>query len=231
MKPTLFLLALFCSILSFGQSTDVAFKNEIGFNGSGFASNYLNFGGGVVSNNPYLITYKRFFQNGAMRVGLNANGLRFDDNRFVNNSADQIDFSLDARVGYEWKSELSEKWSLIYGVDALYGVNNFTRKSYQNLWDGSKLAPVTNVSVNNNQTFGAGPIAGIEWAITNRIALYTEARFYGRYTEIESGTKWENVTDELRHRFGSSLDNNVRSSFQRDLVLFVPLDVFVSIKF
>ena len=231
MKSTLLFLLIVSSFFAWGQLDETIKKNELGFNASGFASNYLNFGGAVISNNPYVITYKRFFNNGAIRFGVNANGLRFDDNRFVNNSSDQINLVFDSRIGYEWKSPLSQKWTFIYGVDGLYGVNNFKRKTYQTLWDGNKNAPVTNVSINNNQTVGFGPIAGIEWSITDRIALYTEARFYGRYTEIESGTKWEDVTDELRHRFGASLDDNVKSSFQKDIVVFVPLDIFVTIKF
>ena len=231
MKNTLLLFALSISVISIAQTDEKNFKNEIGFNASGFASNYLNFGGGVISNNPYTFTYKRFFNSGAIRTGLSANGSKFDDNRFVNNGADQTNFVLDSRIGYEWSAKLAEKWSLIYGIDALFGLNNFKRKSFQKLWDGTANVPVTNVSVNNNQTVGIGPIAGIEWAVTKRIALYTEARLYGRYTEIESGTKWDGVTDELRFRFGSSLDDNIRSSFQKDIILFVPLDIFVTIKF
>lgn len=227
MKTTLSLILCFITTIALAQEP----KNTLGINGTQFIANYLNFGGSVTSNNPYLVLYNREMGKGHLRTGVNLRYQDFDDNRFIQNKADEKNNLINLRVGYALTQPLGERFTLIYGGDLLYGHSVFERKSQQQVWTGSGTEMVTNVSVNSSDSYGGGLVGAIRFNITDRVSLYTESRLYAQYQEIEQGNRWEDVSQELRDQFPNSFPDNVNESFMKNINFFVPLDIFVQFNF
>ncbi len=206
-------------------------SNSIGINATGFVGNYLSFGGSVVSTNPYWITYNRRIGPGSIRFGMNIQITREDDNRFQGSPIDRESSNVDLRLGYAWSKKISKRFDFIYGADLIYGDELMHQRNVQQIWDGTKMNKFHNVSVNNMQTYGAGVIGGIQFQINDKIALYTEGSLYARYQEMQQGVKWEGVSDELRLRFPNAFDNRVFDSFNKDLMVTLPVDIYLTFNF
>jgi hypothetical protein len=228
---SLFVVLLMLSTHLLSAQDHVSPKNSVGINATGFVANYLNFGGNVQTNNPYIFIYNRDIGPGTIRFGFDINGNITDDNRFVNNTADLRESQWDARLGYSWSKEISKRFDLIYGADLIYGESNFYRKTKQNFWTQTGIQSVDNITINDTKTYGAGPIAGIQFNVNEKIALYTEARLYGRYQEMKQGFKYENVSEELLTQFPNNFHNNVFDSFNKDVNIYLPLDIYLIFNF
>lgn len=229
LKLILGLIFLISNTLLFSNDKN-GFKNEFHINSTGFVANYLNFGNNVSSNNPYLLGYKRIVNNSAYRVGLMGN--ISNSNSIVNPQQPRLyinNQSLYFRIGYEWRKNIHNKWSVFYGFDFATDLNDNKSISYQNVNLNGNIFLVKNNSSFSNYSYGGGPIGGIQWNLTNRLSLMAESRAYFFYTEVQSKNKWEDIPEQLRIN-GSFADSDNVNYFTR-LNLNLPLDIFLIIKF
>ncbi|MBO6516406.1 MAG: hypothetical protein JJ975_07625 [Bacteroidia bacterium] len=220
---------LVCSF-SYGQTSNKV-RHELGVNASGFASNYLNFSGVVQSNNPYSITYKSLRSKGGLRVGLGGTYIKRDIHPPNQFSSDVVNGTLDFRIGYEWHNLLNDHWSFFYGLDGVIKNVRSEATSRTRLFNGRELVDIDVWSVARREGFGAQAVTGLQWNIKPRISLNTEARVLFVYTEIETGTEFRNVPQEVRDfNPGVDFDAKLNTDFERTLNFLVPLDIYVVFK-
>lgn len=168
----------------FSQSTVVApakYKNEIGVDVTLLLANLFGFrdyyyvydiygGYGTPNAGLYLVTYKHYFGNSALRFGAGADVMQTNtttDASVATNESTNNRF--DLRLGYEFEKPLGEKWNLYYGLDLLMNMSTSIYK-YE---DPNNLYSYE--SSTNTTGFGGGPLVGISWKINQRIKLSTEA--------------------------------------------------------
>ncbi len=208
-------------------------KNEFNVNATGFVANYFSLGSGPSSNNPYIFGYKRLFENSAFRTGFNYNSR--SSNTLVNPQQPRSNFSsknIDIRIGFEFRKPLSNKFMWFYGIDATSNYNLNKSKNVQTFFKGSfNETSVTQLSLNSGTSFGGGPIAGLQWNISKKIVLFTEARAYFNYSENHTNTNWEGVTDLLRNNFQGNFESKDNVDYFKNFDLFLPIDLFVAFKF
>jgi len=230
----IFISVIVCIFSNPLVSQDKINKNEFNINITGFVSNYLSFGSASISNNPYLIGYKRRFKN--------KHALRLGGAYFFQNTNNQVstNFSrsyssisdLNYRIGYENLLKLSNKFSWFYGIDYAASVNSFKSKSDQRFNSFGKIFNPTFISTNDVKSYGGGFVAGLQWNVSKQISFFAEARLYGFYTEETRTTNWENLSDDLKTAFPSQNFSEIKNTnFNSNFQLSLPLDLFVVFKF
>lgn len=214
-------------------SQNKTFKNEFNLNVTGFVANYFSLGGGPVSNNPYLFGFKRIFnEKSALRAGGNFNSSQ--SNILVNPQQPrsyQESKNVDFRIGYEWRRPVTNRFSWFYGIDLITNYNVFRNTNTQLFFDGRNQVPVDNETSNSSTGYGGGPIAGLQWNLSKRISLFAESRANFIYRENHRKTNWEGVTDALRQRNPNSFDERDNRDYFSSFNIFLPLDLFLAIKF
>jgi hypothetical protein len=227
----LVLTLLLTSIYFIGFSQEQAPKNEFGLNATGFVANYFNLGG-VSSNTPYLIDYKRKLVPGLyLRSGLdfgfrNNNTSQQNGNRFYSSTK-----RVNLRIGVEKRKPLGAKFEWHYGLDAIGGLNFTESTSHQQFFSQTGIVSVKSISGNESSSIGLGPVAGLRWNVSPRISLWTEARSYFIYNELKILSRWEDVPDDLFNQNPGLFDTKSRTDYNANLNFFVPLDLYVSFKF
>lgn len=222
MKTLISALLCMVSFLAVAQESET--KQSIGVNGTQFIANYLNFGGFVNSNNPYMILYTRDMGPGHLRAGANLFMRQTDDNRNPNMRADEKVSQLNLRVGYGFSKPLGKRFNLLYGADIFYGNGQNYRSTEMQVWTQNGLVRMVQISENNSQQYGAGLIGAIDFSLGERVRLYTESRLYAHYEEREQGIKWQGEGSD-------QFTDNVNKSFDKQLQLFLPLDIFIQLQF
>lgn len=226
------LLSLSFLLLTTLVAQERKFKNEFHLNATGFVGNYLNFGNGPISNNPFLLGYKRVYRNKAIRFG--AFGSSSSSNRVVNPQQPRSyrnSKELELRTGFEWRKMLNPKWMFFYGLDLAVGFTDNRTTNFQNVnFQGTQVL-VKNISSFAQNSYGGGPIAGLQWDFSKRISLLAESRAYFNYSEIHTKTKWEDVPDQLRVAQNSGFKDQDNVDYLSQFQIFLPLDLFVIIKF
>lgn len=208
------LLGIFCisSCALYSQSSDKPFyKHEIGLNVTDLLNTLLN-SSATNDNSIYTFIYKRRTnEKKAIRTGF---GLQILQNS--NDSNSQTGFrvisrtNLNARVGLEWRTNISNKFDLLYGIDFLGGYS----QSESTFFD-------FNGRIENNNTgisIGSGPILGIQFHISDRMSISTETTLYyvfsmNKQRSSENGNQFINTNSEnsiFQHTLPSSLFFHVR---------------------
>ena len=177
-----FTLALSTSLFAQNmQDTTKTYRNEFGLDVTGlikqiiyFAQSPNSLGGSYQYQPIYYLTYRRKFKCGNIRaaVGGNfSNGQYYrqyysDSTTFTQNTS-----GLNARLGWEFTSELSRKWQAFYGLDFVtsYSHNNNQGQGGSNLY---MLGSERRVEV-----FGVSPVLGFRWHMSKRLSLLAEASF------------------------------------------------------
>jgi hypothetical protein len=151
-----------------------------------FVRQFVNFSGNNSngSTSPYSINVKAF-KKLAKQVALV--GIRLGSGYVNSNNVSEstitttstLNETLDFRVGIEYQKTISKKWIGYVGIDYITQKmsNNFTTRYL----DAGN--PTDNISYNKRTTImdGAGFVLGMQFYITKRIALATEATYY--YTD------------------------------------------------
>ncbi len=168
----------FIPFLGTAQNSD-AFKNELGLDITGFVKFFTDFNS---DNNfdyepTYYLTYRRLMGKHNFRAGIGGEY----DNLEKSSTFDSIsvyqenDYSFSARIGWEWMSTLSKRWSVFYGGDLRYG---YALAKDEAIFFNGGYAQGTEQSAN---VFGLAPVLGIRFNINDRISLITEATFSFNY--------------------------------------------------
>lgn len=160
-------------------------KNEIGLDATGFIKRFLSFGNsyydygygygyGEIYNPTYQVTYRRLFNAGNIRFGVGGSYNSEDFQKFYSVDSTirtRMNNSFDARLGWEFKTELSKRWQVYYGVDFRTSYTYFKDDDID--FNASYASGVET----NTQVFGLAPLLGFRFKITPRLSLTTEASF------------------------------------------------------
>lgn len=199
-------LLLACSFFSaFAQDTIPRNSSHyVGVQVNQLIRQILNFSGSTPAiNNPYLLTYAV----NSRHTGWGANfGLGYTFNEFKDGDAflernTKIN-DLFFRAGFERKSSFGKRWILSSGVDAVFDLQNNTTTTVQS---GN---PNGNVKTNNKTSaWGLGPRVTLNYTITDRILIGTEATYYFKSikerikSDVAIGTSDDTTEKSKRFQF------------------------------
>ena len=170
-KATIF--KQFCGGETLEEAAITAKKlNEFGVDVTAFIRQFT-FGSGSFSDFPtYYLAYRRIFKPGNIRFGIG--GWIHTDKPFQKPSGD-YDFTtesqLDFRLGWEWKSDLSKRWQVYYGVDLRPSFAHCileTHRYHDTYIYGTET---------NSQIYGVAPLLGFRFRCARRLSLTTESSF------------------------------------------------------
>jgi hypothetical protein len=149
--------------------------NEIGI-GTSIFTQFLKTEEDAFDQNPYFLTYKLVYSDFALRLGI---GGKLDETEsFINGTSDKLivkKSNLDWRVGLEYRMPIGGKWLGTFGADFI------AKNTYDERISDSGFDKV--VTADNEIGTGGGLAIGVQYFLTPRLMLGTEAAFY--YLNIE----------------------------------------------
>lgn len=174
-------------------------------------------------DNPYLFIYS--VNSKETGVGFNS-GLGFSVSEIADgdpsNRRETKINNLSFRMGVEKKSSIGKKWLVSWGFD-------LTHDNLKNETINTQIFDLTNPSnksvsstKNTTSSWGIGPRFTLNFQVTNRILLATEANYYYRFG---STTTTSSVTSP-----GFSSNNESSSDFTR-FQFTVPAVIYLIVKF
>ena len=174
-KSTVIVIAISLLTQAMCLAQDTTFK-EIGLNATPFANQYFNLGAGDnFISSPYMLTYEQRFGMYGGRFGVGATASRSTDNP-VNDKPTEPSLhfsssSMNLRLGVVRYKDLSKRWSLKYGVDAVFAQE--ATKSWTIVSDlfGQEIISTTS---SNNWNAGCSPFFFAQWHVTEHFSLGTE---------------------------------------------------------
>lgn len=161
---------------SFSQTdTTNRYKNEFGIDITGtirFFTKFQNTSDYNYTPN-YFLTYRRYFEPGNIRFAIGGSASNQEQPSPFGDSAVYrlISNSMDTRLGWEFKSELSKRWQVFYGLDFRFSFGN--TKNEAAFFNGGYAYGFETHFTN----FGFSPVLGFRFNINDRISLLTEANF------------------------------------------------------
>lgn len=170
--------------------------NEIGI-GTSIITQFLKTDEDGIDQNPYFLTYKFVFNDFALRAGL---GGKLDESEsFIDGTSDKLilkESNFDWRVGLEYRVPIGKKWLGTFGADFI-AKNTFDERISNSGFD--KV-----VMVDNEIGTGGGVAIGVQYSLTPKLMLGTEAAFY--YLNIERS---QETTFETLPQFNTDPEINV----------------------
>jgi hypothetical protein len=160
--------------------------HEIGI-GTSIITQFLKTEESAINQNPYFLTYKLAFENFAVRAGL---GGKLDETEsFIDGTTDKLTVkksNVDWRVGMEYRMPIGEKWLGTFGADYV------AKKTFDERVSNSGFDKVV---ISDNQVGSGGGLAiGVQYALTPKLMLGTEAAFYYLNVERKQTTTFENLS-------------------------------------
>ncbi|MFM2268228.1 MAG: hypothetical protein RL757_1669 [Bacteroidota bacterium] len=165
-------------LLELGLNVSNAIANAVGSKGN---ADFLSY------QDPYQLNLWRFNpkNNQAIRLGL---GWNFNSSKEVRLTTGLVrvksESPISARIGYEWRKQISGEFLYTYGVDAAV---NYWYNSSQVAF----ASELTDINI-NQLLIGGGGSLGVRWQHKNgRIAIGTEALLY-----VTTGSEKRKVVDK-----------------------------------
>jgi len=159
--------------------------HEIGINGTSILSQFLNISDKEIIESPYLLTYKIGIKKHALRFGIGGNW--GDREECIGGTTDKIitiNYDLDWRVGYEFRTYFGSRWIGTFGLD-------FISRSIENeIISETSFDRVTILEKSIGNGFGLA--IGLQYHLTKRLLLGTEGAFYLLNSEYIKDTIFEN---------------------------------------
>jgi hypothetical protein len=154
-------------------------------------------------NNPYLINYSVVSARSGM--GINA-GLGYIFNEFKTgdaaNERETTNNNFFFRIGFETKFNVGKAWQVGVGADAL--IDNQKNKTISNSNTGfGKISAETNDKIS---ALGTGPRLNINYRISQRVLVGTEASYYYRSRRIKENSKITTTAREFDPNTGTERD-------------------------
>ena len=174
MKRIILLFSAFIVTISLNaQEESKTYKNEIGLDATGFIRTIVNFNSDNQNYFPtYYLSYRRKFKPGNIRFAIGGNYDKRDIPAVFENDINayyRSSKSFDARIGWEFKTELSRRWQVYYGMDVRPGFNYYYNDAQY--WNGG----YANGIETKTQVLGFAPLLGFRFKLTDRISLLTES--------------------------------------------------------
>lgn len=177
-KKGLFTLLIFSALSSIAQNDSTYFpqkhKLEFGINVTSVLSNFVGNNANEVTNaGDFPLSAKVLFNHSALRLGA---GLQWTGTKkevidqFTLISADN---SVFFRVGYEYRTYIGKRWMMLFGLDA---IGNYFDKTSNTI--SGEIITLSRKGFG----VGAGPVYGLQFALSKRIHLGCEGSLYGLYT-------------------------------------------------
>lgn len=174
-KNLILIFAFLLPIIINAQSKKEVKKNEIGTDITALIEQILNFSQSDFYSPysaTYQITYKRHFKKFSTRIGIGGTTYSEDvDNDISEEVFKRTNQRINYRIGIEKPIELSKRWNFYYGIDFRHSISN--DKNDFNFQNGGWR----HGSDRKNSVIGFSPLFGVEFNISERIALQTEANF------------------------------------------------------
>lgn len=146
-------------------------KFEVGLNITSTLAGFFNSGGDRIPVDPFLFSLKIGGKKSAFRTGLNVRSSQQDESATdINGTRTTFDTRVDARFGWEWRCEITQKFRLHYGLDGLLVYRN-TKSDFN-----SSIGLATLKT--HREGAGGGPLLGISWMPHPRVSFGTEATLY-----------------------------------------------------
>lgn len=162
------LIIFFLIYLNLSAQQKKVYKNDIGINVTSLLSEVIGLGNNNTNVPTFNLTYRRSGNNKAFRISAHA-GLDkssdFNSNTGTNIFLEEKDFRL--RLGFEKHLPLSQKFTLIYGLDVLGTYETSLSESSTGFENDIKIISA-----------GAGPVIRFEYKLSDRISLMTESTLY-----------------------------------------------------
>ncbi len=192
------------------QEEKTFYKHEIGFNFTQLLSNIFN--QEREDNESFSFVYKYHTSpKFALRAGIGGsivNGVQ------TINDTDQRENIMQAirgRVGLEVRKEIADKWTILFGIDAVTAYN--TRKT---TFD-SNFDNVTSSVL--EMRYGGGPLLGLEFKINERIRLSAELTYSFNKIIITEEDVFQNFPEF------NVKDKNSRNDFRLESPDFIYLTI------
>jgi hypothetical protein len=234
--------SLFCSAQSLYRSAGVDSSNSkkerrnfqyIGVQANQLLNQLFSFGNTTTpTNNPYLIVFST--NSKLTGWGYNA-GIGYTINSTTDNSdpntqrKDNVN-NFSVRFGVEKKQFLSKKWMASYGIDLTYNKQG----DDSNVVSQFQFNSNTTDSNSSTKSFGGGPRATLNYFITARIILGTEATYYYKYVKVSdkiTDTSVNIVTDVNGNQsFQTSSSTSNTSTKSTTFSFQAPLAIFLIVK-
>ncbi len=172
------------------------FQNQIGINATNFIKQFLSLNSASLgAPSSYDFNYKllvgwnsKSTLLAGLRTGVGYTTSSKNSNNITDGTSRNSDNNSFAwRIGAELQQKISKSWLVYYGVDFVRTVSENNTQSVIN--NGSTFNPnlVTTTSTDNSKIIGWGPVIGVQFRVTKRICLATEASFY--LTQTTGGQK------------------------------------------
>ncbi|HYG20813.1 MAG TPA: hypothetical protein VD816_17870 [Ohtaekwangia sp.] len=225
----------FC-VLAYGQDDSIGPKSDhyIGIQANQLIKQILNFSNSNPAiDNPYLLTYAVTSRRtgSGLSIGLGYNFNETSDGDAISRRETEInDFSL--RVGYEKKSSLGKRWMVGFGADIIIDKDkNVTVNINDSEFNKSNIETISTA-----KGFGLGPRLSLNFKITDRIMLGTEATYYFRRVKNSFAVNSTITTMEFDPNTGNTFpvtrtDHTETSDKTKRLQFSVPAVLFLTVKF
>ncbi|MEM7374004.1 MAG: hypothetical protein AAF587_35760 [Bacteroidota bacterium] len=186
-------------------------RHEVGANVTTVLFSALGNASNQIDPGRFPWSYKyRFAKGNAFRlgIGVSVNVENQDRNQFT--TFNQFG---SLRLGYEWRTYLDKRWLTYFGIDAI-GDYTVEQAIVATQFDFTTIK-LESIGI------GGGPVFGLQFALTKRIILGTEASLYGIYAE--------KVRTELFSNNPGGNDRITSNQFTGDLT--IPRWLYLSIRF
>ena len=178
----------FClSLTAQSQESEKTFKHEIGFDATSLIGRVMVFGGyGFYSTSyqpTYYVNYRAHIGEMRLRAGIGGNYQA--NNSEVKTENSQIDY----RIGAEFSTEISKRFELYYGLDAVGGSNRDYRE-----WEYvDEYLLAFDYSLDY---VGIAPFLGVRFKVTDKISLMAELSAIFRREEVKDNNYTKEVLVE-----------------------------------
>ncbi len=201
MKQQLLLVAFLLSGLIASAQTKSEEKSslnhEISIDATYFIKNLIDLSANYYSADPHFLRYKLHTRAGSLRLGgsIGGSNRNIEDSTQIPQLASNFNTessSAYAFLGWEFKTPLSKRFILNYGLDYRFA----HQKSYNKSMYGSISSSYYGEWEETNTGHGAAAVLGIKFLLTQRFFLYAETSWiymvsnYNRnrtYTPVQEG--------------------------------------------
>jgi len=224
------LLILLSGFLLFTQDvvsqtdTTTTHKNEFGIDVTGTIRFFTKFQNtSDYSYTPtYYLTYRRYFNSGNIRFGIGGDVSDLEITGMVGDSNvyHRITNGIDTRLGWEFKSELSKRWQVFYGLDFRFSAGK--QRNEAAFFNGGYAVGFENHST----TYSFAPVLGFRFKLNNRISLLTEANFSFNVTKYKTRniytplSGYPSMPDEV-----APDTRNIYTSFSQPIAVYLVFNI------
>jgi hypothetical protein len=211
------------SVLSQNDTVPIH-KNEFGIDVTGTIRFFTKFQNSSDFNYipTYYLTYRRFYTRGNIRFGIGGDVSDLEITGMVGDSNiyHRVSNGIDTRLGWEFKSDLSKRWQVFYGLDFRFSMGK--QRNEAAFFNGGYAVGFENHST----TYGVAPVLGFRFKINNRVSLLTEANFSFNITKYRTRniytplSGYPDLPDEVAPN-----TKNIYTSFAQPISVFLVFNI------